>query len=88
MDELLDAVLTLVGTDFAVEVLAADDVGRQLAPGGRHFAVVLLEQHFTILALDRRGAGLPLGCIKRAVDVGRAEVRIELHPPMKTLHAA
>ena len=59
VDELLDAVLALGRADFAVEVLAADDVRRELAPERRHFAVGLLEDQFAVLALDLRRCELP-----------------------------
>ena len=40
VDQLPDARLAFGGADFAVEILADDDVGGQLAPGGGNLAVV------------------------------------------------
>src|SRR4029078_4073602 len=44
VDELADAVFALGGAVFAVEVLAADDVGGELRPERGDFAVGLLEE--------------------------------------------
>ena len=77
MHELLDGVLPLGRVDFAVEVLAHDDVGRQLAPGGRNLARRLLEEHLAVLPLDRRRPQLPFGRVKRALDLRGAERRLD-----------
>ena len=75
VDELLDGVLPLRRVDLAVEVLAHDDVRRQLAPGGRNLTGGLLEEDLAVLPLDRRGAELPFRGVERAVDVDRTERR-------------
>ena len=49
------------------EVLADHDVGRQLAPGLRHFSVVHLKHHRTIGVVDATGS---LGPLDGGEDVG------------------
>ena len=73
VDELLDGVLALGGLDLAVEVLADDDVRRQLAPGGRDLAGRLLEEDLPILPLDRGRPQIPFGRVEGAGHVGGAE---------------
>ena len=85
VDQLPDAVLALGRADFAVEVLADDDVGGQLAPDRRDFAVVLLEDHLAVLALDLRAADFPLDGREQIFDVGRAEGRVDLEPAVEAL---
>ena len=67
MDKLADPSFALVGAHLAVEVLVGHDVGGQLAPGGRDFAIVLLEQHLAALALD---GGRPQAPFHRGEGVG------------------
>ena len=85
VDELLDAVFALGRADFAVEVFAADDVRRQLAPERRHFAVGLLEDQFAVLAFDLGAADFPVDGGEQVFDVGRAELSVDLQPAVKTL---
>ena len=85
MDELLDAVFALGRADFAVEVLAADDVRGELAPERRDFAVGLLEDQLAVLAFDLRAADFPVDGREEIVDVGRAEGRVDLEPAVETL---
>ena len=80
MNQLANAVLALGRAHFAVEVLAADDVGGQLAPGRGHFAVVLLEQDLTVFALDGGGANLPLDGVERVGNVRGTENRVDHQP--------
>ena len=54
--------------NFPKKVLAHDDVGRQLAPLGRDFAIRLFEQHTPILILDGSTAQFPGNRIKRIID--------------------
>ena len=64
MDELLDGVFALAGRNVAVEVLAGDDLGRQLAPVGGDFDVVLLEDGLAGVAGNLGGAGFPLKLVE------------------------
>ena len=73
MHELLDGVLPLGSVDLAVEVLANDHVGGQLAPGGGNLAGRLLEEHLAVLPLDRGRPQLPLRRVKRTLRLDRAE---------------
>jgi hypothetical protein len=85
VDELADAVLALGRADFAVEVFAADDVGRELRPEGGDFAVGLLEEDFAVLALDGGGADFPLD---RVEDIGAfrwAERGVDLQAAVEAL---
>ena len=59
MDELPDPSFAFISTHLAVEVLVGHDVGGQLAPGGRDFTVVLLEQHLSAFPLDGRRPQAP-----------------------------
>ena len=85
MDELLDAKFALGRADFAVEVFAADDVRRQLAPERWDFAVGLLENQFAILAFDLGAADFPIDRGEQIIDVGRAELSVDFQPTVKTL---
>ena len=78
VDQLPDAVFAFGGAVFAIEVLADDDVGRQLAPIGRNFAVFLLEEDFAPFAFDAGGSQFPLDGLERIIDVGRAESLIDI----------
>src|SRR5436190_1114952 len=71
--ELPHAVFALGRADFAVEILAADDVGRQLAPERWHLAVRLLEDQFAVLALDLGAANFPIDRSEQVLDIGRTE---------------
>ena len=84
VDELLDAVFALGRADFAVEVFAADDVRGQLAPERRHFAVGLLEDQLAVLAFDLRAANFPIDGGEQILDVGRAELGVDLESAVKT----
>jgi hypothetical protein len=88
VDELADAVLALVGADFAVEVLAADDVGGELRPEAGDFAVGLLEEDFAVLALDGGGANFPLDRVEDVDAIGGAEEGVDLEPAVKALLGA
>ena len=83
--QLADAILTLRRADLAVEVLAANDVGGQLAPEARYLAVVLLEQHLAFLAFDLRGAYFPVDRLEHIVHFGGAEGRVDLQAAVKRL---
>ena len=85
VDQLADAVLPLLGADFAVEVFAADDVGRKLRPERGDFAIGLLEQHFAILTFDGRRADFPTYRIKGVRYFGRAKGLIDLQSAVKPL---
>ena len=73
VNQLLDRVLALGCVDFTVEVLADDNIGRQLAPGSRNLAGRLLKQQLAVLAFDRCCAELPFGRVERTVHLDRAE---------------
>ena len=77
MHELLDGVLPLGSVNLAIEVLADDDVGRQLAPGGRNLARRLLEEDLAVLPLDGSGAEFPLRRVERAFSLRWAECRLD-----------
>ena len=85
VDELLDAVFAVGALHVAVEVLAANDVGRQLGPKGRNFAVGLLEQHFAVLAFDGGGADFPVDGVEQVLRLIGAEGRIDLEPTVESL---
>ena len=76
VDELPDAVLPLGRADVAAEVLADDDVRRELAPGGRDLDVLLLEDGLAGLAGDAGGAVLPGDLVVR-VDAGAGPPALE-----------
>ena len=59
VDQLLDARLPLRRPDVAAEVLADDDVRRELAPELGDLDVLLLEDELAGLVADGRGPGLP-----------------------------
>ena len=63
--QLADALLALFGAHLAVEILVGHHVRGQLAPGGRDFAIGLLEEHLAPFALDGGRAKLPLDRGKR-----------------------
>lgn len=79
VDELLDAVLALRRVHFAVEVLADHDIGGQLAPMGRHFAIGLLKEDLAPFALDGGGAQVPGDRLER-LDVDRTEQSVDGQP--------
>ena len=59
VDQLADARLALLGAEVAAEVLADDDVRRELRPEVRDLDVLLLEDELAGLVADRGGPGLP-----------------------------
>src|SRR4029078_4915128 len=69
IDELLDAGLALGRADVPAEVLAHDDVGRELATEVWDLDVLLPEDALAGLALDAGGAALP-GDLVVGVDAG------------------
>ena len=73
VDKLLDGVLALRRVDLAVEVLADDDVRRQLGPGGGNLTGRLLEEDLPVLTLDRGRPQIPFGGVERRRHVGGAE---------------
>jgi hypothetical protein len=77
MDELADAILALRSAVFAVKVFADDNVGGQLAPELRHFAIGLLEQHLAIFAFDGSSASFPLDGVKRVFSGRGTKYRID-----------
>ena len=93
VDELADRVLPLAlrGTavaagHVAVEVLADDDVGGELAPAAGNLAVGLLEDRPAALVLDLRRAEVPVDLVKRADPLG-AEDPGNLHPRLASAPA-
>ena len=85
VDQLLNTVFALGRADFAVEVFAADDVRRQLAPERRDFAVGLLEDQFAVLAFDLGAADFPIDGGEQIIDVGRTELSVDLESTVKAL---
>ena len=83
--ELADALLALVRAHLAVEILVGHHVGGQLAPGGGHFAVVLLEQHLAPFALDGGGAKLPLDRGERVGPVVGTKHGRDVRAPRRAL---
>ena len=74
MNELTDRVFAFAWVfRIAVEVLAHDDVGRQLAPTRGDFRIVLFEENFAVLVLDRSAADFPCDGIEGICDGCRAE---------------
>ena len=64
----IDGAVSLVSRNAGfAEVFADHDVGRQLAPGLRHFGVVHLKHHRTIGVVDATGS---LGPLDGGEDVG------------------
>ena len=88
VDQLADAVLALIGADFAVEVLAADDIGGKLRPERGNLAVGLLEQHFPVFAFDGGAADFPVDGVEDVGDVDRTELGVDLQPAVKALGGA
>src|SRR5690606_29268584 len=80
--ELADARLALRRVHLAVEVLADDDIGGELAPGPGDLAAGLLEDDPAALVLDGRGALLPLDLVEGADALG-AEASRHDHPPAR-----
>ena len=76
VDELPDAVLALRRADVAAEVLADDDVGGELAPGGRDLDVLLLEHGLAGLGADAGRPVLP-GDLVVGVDAGAGPAALE-----------
>ena len=76
IDQLLNALLAFGRADFAIEILAHDHVGGQLAPIGRNFGIVLLEEHLAVFAFDRGATEFPVSGLKR-VNVRGTEDRID-----------
>ena len=60
MHQFRHAALPLGRAQFAVEVLAGDDVGGGLRPVAGHFNIALLENHRAFVVADGGGAGFPL----------------------------
>ena len=85
MDELPHAIFALGRADFAVEVLAADDVRGQLAPERRHLAVGLLEDQLAVLAFDLGAANFPVDGGEQVLDIGRTELSVDFEPAVKSL---
>ena len=79
--KLADALFAFVGAHLAVEILVGHHVRGQLAPGGRDFAVVLLEQHLAPFALDGGRARLPFDRGERVGAVVGAEHRAGWRAP-------
>ena len=75
LHQLGGAGLPLRRPEFAVEVLAGDDVGGRLRPVHRNFHVALLEDHRTLVVSDQSRAGFPLhivvGCLARFQPGGK-----------------
>ena len=86
--ELPHAVFALGRADFAVKILAADDVRGQLAPERRHFAIGLLEDQLAVLALDLGAANFPIDRGEQVLDVGRAKRGIDFQPAVESLRRA
>ena len=63
LDELGDAGFALRRAQFAVEILAGDDVGGGLRPIHGDFDVALLEDDGALVVADGGGAGLPLDVV-------------------------
>ena len=72
VDELADAGLALRRPDVPAEVLADDDVGRELAPRLRDLDVLLLEDGLARFRGDGRGPDLPLDLVV-GMDARRGE---------------
>ena len=64
VNELLDRILALAALDVAVEILARNDFRGQLAPRGRHFDVVLLEDGLTVVARNLRRPRFPFQLVE------------------------
>ena len=75
------AVLPGVGAvgDVAVKIFRDRDLRRQLAPGLRHFDVLLLEDHLSAVIGDFRGSPVPFDLIKRG-EVFLRENPLEFQP--------
>ena len=76
VDELADAGLALRGAEVATEVLADDDVGRQLAPELGDLDVLLLEDELARLVADGGGPVLP-GDLVILMDAGGRPAALE-----------
>ena len=76
IDELADAGLALRRADVAAEVLADDDVGRELAPEVGDLDVLLLEDGLAALVGDAGGPVLP-GDLVVGVDAGAGPAALE-----------
>jgi hypothetical protein len=85
--ELPHAVFALARADFAVEIFAADDVRRQLAPERRYLAVRLFENQLAVFALDLSAANFPIDGGEQIFNVGRTELSIDLQAAVKFLGA-
>ncbi len=81
--ELPHAVFALRRADFAVEVFTADDVGSQLAPERRHFAVGLLEDQLAVFAFDLGTANFPIDGAEQIFDISRAEFGVDFQPAVE-----
>ena len=74
MDQLPHAVFALRRANFAVEVLAHDDVGGQLAPEWSGTSQSVCSNSTSPdFALDGGGAQIPLDGVERVGDIGRAK---------------
>ena len=80
VNKLPDAPLAFRGAVFTVKILVNDDVGRQLGPENRNFAVFLLEQNLAAFALDGGSSRFPFNRVKRLRHVRRAELRLNRQP--------
>src|SRR5262249_8179348 len=72
-DELAYAVLALRTPEGSAKVLRHHHAGRQLRPRLGDLDIVLLEDHFTLLAGDHGAAAIPLHRIE-GIDIGRRPV--------------
>src|SRR5262249_47277393 len=79
VDELADAGLALGSVQLAVEILAGDDVGGELAPGLGDLAIDLLENDAAALVLDGGCALFPFELVVGA-DALCAEDAGDGHP--------
>jgi hypothetical protein len=80
MDKLLYRMFSLSGLNIAVKVFARHDLCCELAPGGRHFDMVLLKDCLAGLAGDFSRAYFPRELLKW-VHAGRGEVILYLQAP-------
>src|SRR5690349_2775551 len=76
VDELLDAVLAAGRPEVAAEVLAHDDIGRELAPERGDLDVLLLEDRLARLVADRCRPRLP-GDLVIGMDAGPGPAALE-----------
>ena len=82
LDQLRDAGLALGRPEFAVEILAGDDIGGRLRPVDRDLDIALLEDDGAFIISNGGGAGLPLDIVVRSLPglQARREVARERNP--------